>query len=486
MLQPATDLGFAQRVKALACTAPLHDLDNRKNQVQTADFSIYQMSELALNTIDLVTLAMDFDAGAPPDQIVAGVAGFAARQAPGRAGDEHLRAARWVLESLLNVGSADRGFRAVYGMTGGDGSYQRFEFDFKLLEEVVGPDGSIFLRATNEAVNVLVGALELDIESAQIAADLRLETLIRRGRLSDAQSAAQSARYRTIQYGEKLRQRLEATERDVRTVDWLREMPRFIAEALEHIAARYRAENAIMTNITEVRDTADTPATKLQAAKLVDVVRDCLRRHEQLQAALQGAGRRFRAQQDRQTFAPGSAVATLDLHAQLLVPVLTRPVDEADPVLAAYVGRSAGVHVPDALRLSDLFTALITPPAERELLGEPVEEPDLDEAPEEPPFPAECYELLDELLDLDPDAPRRLSGLIEDARRLHPELAHLVVVRVVALAAQEINPALRHNLPGVYIAVDDGTPLTDFEYGGADLIVARAAIEKNAPEGSPA
>jgi hypothetical protein len=299
--------------------------------------------------------------------------------------------------------------------------------------------------------------------------------------LSDAQAAAQSARYRTIQYGEKLRQRLEATERDVRTVDWLHEMPQFIAEAIEHIEARYKAENAILVNITDARDTADTAVRKLQAAQLVEVVRDCLRRHEQLQAALQGAGRRFRVQQDRQTFAPGSAAAALDLHAQLLAPVLGLPVTNADEVLAAYFVRGTGVSVPPALRLVDLFTALVTAPTERELLGGEIEDPDLDEVVEEPAFPPECYDLLDDLLDLDVEAPRRLSGLLEEARTLHPDLASLVVVRVVALAAQEINPAMRHQASSVFIAVDDGTPLHDPVYGGADLIVARAAIERVSP-----
>ncbi|GAA0739562.1 hypothetical protein Drose_17025 [Dactylosporangium roseum] len=481
MSQTLGDIGFAQRVKALACTAPLHDLDSRKTQVKSADFSVYQMSELALNAIDVVTLAMDFDAGAAPEQVVVDLAGHVSRQAPDRDAAEHALVARWVLENLINVGSADRGFRAVYGTTGGDGTYSRYAFDFKLLEEVAGADGAIFLRATNEAVNVLVGALDVDIESAQIAADLRLETLIRRGRLSDAQAAAQAARYRTIQYGEKLRQRLEATERDVRTVDWLNEMPEFIAEALEHIEARYKAENAILVNITEIRDTADTATRKLQAAKLVEVVRDCLRRHEQLQAALQGAGRRFRAQQDRQTFAAATAAATLDLHAQLLEPVLRLPVSQADEVLAAYFVRSAGTVVPPAVRLVDLFTALVTPPAERELLGGEVEDPDLTDEDAVPAFPEECYDMLEELLDLDVDAPRRLSGLIEEARLRHEQLAELLVVRVIALAAQEIQPAIRHRAPSVLIAVDDGTPLDDPDYGGADLIVARALIEFAAP-----
>lgn len=478
------DVGFAQRVKALACTAPLHDLDGRKAQVQTADFTVYQMSELALHAIDSVTLAMDFDTGADPERVIGDLAAHAAQQAPARPSQEHQKVARWVLENLINVGSADRGFRAVYGLTAGDGGYRTYAFDFKLLEEVPGADGEIYLRTTNEAVNVLVGALEVDIESAQIAADLRLDTLIRRGRLSDAQAAAQTARYRTIQYGEQLRQRLEATGRDVRSVDWLTEMPEFLDEAVGHIEARYRAENAILLNITDIRDTADTADRKRQAAQLVEIVRECLRRHEQLQAAVQLAGRRFRTEQDRQTFIAARAGATLDLHAQLLVPALELSVVAADLVLATYFVRSTGPVVPPAVRLSDLFCGLITPPTERELLGGEVTEPDLDVIEPEPPFPDECYELLDELLHLDPEAPRRLSGLLEAAREMHPWLPSLVVIRVLALAAQEIHAAVRHGAPGVLMAIDDGTPLDDREFAGSDLIVARAALIPDAEEGA--
>lgn len=478
------DVGFAQRVKALACTAPLHDLDGRKAQVQSADFTVYQMSELALHTIDAVTLAMDFDTGADPERVVGDVAAQAAQQAPDRPPPEHQKVARWVLENLINVGSADRGFRAVYGLTASDGGYRTYAFDFKLLEEVPGADGEIYLRTTNEAVNVLVGALEVDIESAQIAADLRLETLIRRGRLSDAQAAAQTARYRTIQYGELLRQRLEATGRDVRSVDWLTEMPEFLDEAVGHIEARYKAENAILTNITNIRDTADTADRKRQAAQLVEIVRECLRRHEQLQAAVQLAGRRFRAEQDRQTFTAARAGATLDLHAQLLVPVLELSVVAADLVLATYFVRSTGTVVPPAVRLSDLFCGLITPPTEREMLGGEVIAPDLDVIEPEPPFPDECYELLEELLDLDPEAPRRLSGLLEAARKMHPCLGSLVVIRVLALAAQEIHAAVRHGARDVLMAIDDGTPLEDHEFAGSDLIVARAALIPEAEEGA--
>ena len=125
----ATSAGFAQRVKALATTAPLHDLDARKAQVQTADYSVYQMAELALHAIDLVTIAMDFDTGVRPDAVLRDLATRVEAQAPGRTSAEHERVARWILESLLNVGSADRGFRTVYGLirSGRCGTWMRPE-----------------------------------------------------------------------------------------------------------------------------------------------------------------------------------------------------------------------------------------------------------------------------------------------------------------------------------------------------------------------
>ena len=131
-----------------------------------------------------------------------------------------------MLENLINVGSVDRGFRAVYGTFGPDGVYVRRDYDFKLIEEVPGPGGSVYLRTTDEAVNVLVGALDTDVTSAQIAAEVKLEVLISRGRLADAQLAAEQARYRTVQYAETLRRTLDATRRNVRAVDWLQRRAR--------------------------------------------------------------------------------------------------------------------------------------------------------------------------------------------------------------------------------------------------------------------
>ncbi|MEV5432467.1 hypothetical protein [Streptomyces sp. NPDC052701] len=473
---PAADEGLARRLRALACTAPLHDLDARKANL-AGEYSVYGMAEIALAAIDLVTLNMDFDTGAEHDQVVARLIPRIAAQAPRRPAAEHERVARWVLENLINVGSVDRGFRAVYGTFGPDGTYVRRDYDFKLIEEVPGPGGTVYLRTTDEAVNVLVGALDTDVTSAQIAAEVKLEVLISRGRLADAQLAAEQARYRTVQYSESLRKALEATRRNVRAVDWLNAVPDMIAEALDHVADRYRHENAILTNIRKARDESEDPGHKRRAAELVDIVKDCIRRHTQLQSRLLEAGPLFRAEQDRQAFATPAGISGLDLYGQLLSPVLPLPLERAVRVTDAFFARGTGLRAPVSVRVGDLVDILLTPPAEREHLGAEMPEPDLIATPDDSRFSEEQLAAAMELLDLPADAPRRLSGLLADARTQDPDLPYLVALLAIHAASPPVGTAYRQGERKLLFAVDDGTELDDPEFGGADLIVGTALLD---------
>ncbi|MCJ0875292.1 hypothetical protein [Streptomyces sp. AP-93] len=479
---PAADEGLARRLRALACTAPLHDLDVRKANL-AGEYGVYAMAEVALAAIDLVTLNMDFDTGADHEQIVARLLPRVAAQAPARPAAEHERVARWVLENLINVGSVDRGFRAIYGTFGPDGVYVRRDYDFKLIEEVPGYGGTVYLRTTDEAVNVLVGALDTDVTSAQIAAEVKLEVLISRGRLADAQLAAEQARYRTVQYAETLRRTLDATRRNVRAVDWLVTVPDMIAEALDHVADRYRHENAILTNIRKARDEAEavpdskTGDNKRRAAELVDIVKDCIRRHTQLQSRLLDAGPLFRAEQDRQAFAAPAPRTGIDLYGQLVAPALPLPVAQAIRVTDAFFASGAGLRTPVSVRVADLVEILLTPPVEREHLGVEMPEPDLIATPDDSRFSEEQLAAAMALLELPHDAPRRLSGLLAEARRSDPDLPYLVALLAVHAASPAVGTAYRQGEERLLFAVDDGTELEDPEFGGADLIVGTALLD---------
>ncbi|BCK72849.1 hypothetical protein Srufu_068020 [Streptomyces libani subsp. rufus] len=371
----------------------------------------------------------------------------------------------------------DRGFRAVYGTFTTEGEYVRRDYDFKLIEEVPGGGGSVYLRATDEAVNVLVGALDTDVTSAQIAAEVKLEVLINRGRLADAQLAAEQARYRTVQYAETLRRTLDATRRNVRAVDWLETVPDMITEALDHVADRYRHENAILTNIRKARDETEEPEHKRRAAELVDIVKDCIRRHTQLQSRLLEAGPLFRAEQDRQAFATPVARAGLDLYGQLVAPLLPLPAEQAIRVTDAFFAKGTGLRTPSAARIGDLVEMLLTPPMEREHLGAEMPEPDLVATPDDSRFSEAQLDAAMALLDLPADAPRRLSGLLAEARRSDPELPYLVALLAVHAASPPVGTAYRQGEQQLLFAVDDGTELIDPEFGGADLIVGTALLD---------
>lgn len=469
------DEGLARRLKALACTAPLHDLDARKTRLDWADAADYQMAEIALQAIDQVTIAMDFDRGAGHDQVVERLRPFIHAQLPNRDPAEHDKVARWVLDNLINVGSTDRGFHAVYGTFGETGAYERRGFDFKLLVELAGPDGEVFLRATDEAINVLVGALDTDVESAQIAAEVKLENLIKRGRLSDARLAAEQARYRTVQFAETLRRTLDSTRRDVRSVDWTSEVPALIDEALRHIEARFRAENAILRNITAARDDTEEPDRKRRAAELVTIVGDCIRRHTQLQARLLDAGATFRDEQDRQQFSGPPRRATIDLFGQLLSPTLDLPLAQAVGPSGAFFGGAAGIRALSVPGLVGLVEMLLVPAAERDGLGLVVTEPELAPLPDPSRYSPAQWEAADRLFELD-DVPRRLSGLLAEARANDPDLVGLIALRALHAFSPEVGAAVRQREARLTVAIDDGTPLVDPDYGGADLLIATAAL----------
>ena len=479
----SADLGLTRRLKALACTVPLHDLDHHKAKLERIDASAYQMAEIAMHTIDQVTIAMDFDTGAAHDVVQERVLPFVAAQAPDRESDEHRRVARWVLEKLINVGTVDRVFRHVYGEIDADGDYQRLTFDFKLVREVPGAHGEIYLRATDEAINVLVGALDTDVESAQVAAEVKLDNLINRGQLADARVAAEQARYRTVQYGEMLRHKLDATRRDVRVVDWQHELPDMLDKALDHIEERFKVEHAILRNITDARDESDDPDHKRRAAELVDIVSDCIRRHTQLQSRLQSARAVFREEQDRQQFSGPPQRAALDLHGQLLRPMLDLPITDAVSPLEQFFRAASGVTSPDTLALPSLVSTLLRPVTDRDRTAGPVIVPVVDVVPDNRRFTDEHRRMSDVLLDLTGEV-RTLSAVLRDAADFDEDLPALIALRATNAYSPAIGPAVLHGRDTVLFAVPAGSPIESSfaAVTGEDLLLTTAEVAQEPPD----
>ncbi|WP_317452952.1 hypothetical protein [Streptomyces sp. CBMA29] len=471
------DDGLVRRVKALACTAPIQALEAVKGSLGRVDARPYQMVELALHTIDQVAMAMDFNTGAEHDKVTEQVSHFAAVQAPKQSEEQHREVAEWVLHKLINIGTIDRGFTWQYGRVDGEGTYGLYDFEFKLLVEHSAPDGRVFLRVTDEAINVLVGALDTDVESAQVAAEHKLEYLIKRRRLEDAKLAAEQARYRTVQYGEYLRQYLEATRRDVRTVDWEREVPELLDEALEHIEERCLHENAILSSITAHRDETRDPRRKQQAAELVDIVRDCIRRHMQLQSRLQGAGALFRAEQDRQQFSGPPQRAAIDVFNQVLIPLLGLGVGAAMGPVTDFFRCGLPPVPPAVTSLDTLVGRLLITRSDRSVYAGDVPTPVLRDGAEPPRFSEEEQRRAGELLDFPADESHMLSAVLAEARTYGPAVERLVLHDAVHAFSPALSEAVLRGDPSLLIAVRSPGHIDSPALGGDDFLLSRVRIE---------
>jgi hypothetical protein len=451
------DEALARRAKAMACTVPLHHLEANKGRMRDGAFSVYTVWGLAFVGIDTVTVQMDFDRGAAHDVVIDSMLPYARRQAPGRDDTEHRDVCKWVLDELIGT-SSQRGFTVDYGDWNGE--YKRRSFGFQLLSEHAAPDGSVYLRATDAAINVLVGALDTDVESAQAAAEAKLENLVRRGRLSEAQYAAQQARYRTIQLGEVIRQDLAATKRNLVSVDWTGEVSPRLDGALAHIGERLEVERRIADNIRQTRDRAEDPRKRAQAASLIDLLDECQNRHMVLHRKLMEARQVFLTEQERQVFAPPATVRLRDISAELLVPALALSLDDAEPILVGFFERVLGPHPERIGRLATLVGQLLTPPRERDELGAEVTEPDLHELTTYEAFPEPVRVAASGILDTVGSTPTRLSALLAAALDDSPATAHLTAL----LALHAFSPALESHLragdeSSLLVAWSDGKPL---------------------------
>ncbi|MPZ24305.1 MAG: hypothetical protein GEU28_12380 [Dehalococcoidia bacterium] len=372
---PAAADSLARRVKAVACTAPLHDLEANKVRRGGPGWSGLNCWELAFLAIDAVATRMDFDSGAPYDDIIAVVAAQAAHQVPELTADECAAVGAWVVDGLVSGRTGD-GFDAVYGSWSNDG-YQASEWAFKLLTEHPDDRSGVSLRASDEAINVLVGALDTDVESAKIAAEAKLQNLIDRGLLDEAVATAQAARYLTIRYAEALRREVANTRLNVADVDWAERVPGIIESALDHVLGRYRSERHILANIAENRDAATDRGLRERANQLIAVVKDCERRHQALHTRLITIRAEFREAQDELLSRPPGEVLRVDIQQALLVPLLCLPVSRAAPPLRRFFTKLSG---PADVVLGDvdrLLCELAEPQVRLEHLGAAVDEPEL-------------------------------------------------------------------------------------------------------------
>ncbi|MGI8607896.1 MAG: hypothetical protein ACR2MY_01520 [Candidatus Dormibacteria bacterium] len=135
---------------------------NKGNRGKTK-YAPYDLVLLQLEAIDYITDNMDPLHGVLEEEVLRHLARLAAEMASKRSRAEHREIAGVVLSGLENQGEG----RFLIGYSDPTNPATRVRADVELVRPVQGDDGSIELRVTPQAINLLLDALDTDIESAE-------------------------------------------------------------------------------------------------------------------------------------------------------------------------------------------------------------------------------------------------------------------------------------------------------------------------------
>ncbi|MFJ3977867.1 hypothetical protein [Streptomyces sp. NPDC090021] len=440
---------------------------------------------LALAALDAVVSRQGLEDEATTEEVVRFLTELARRSAPERPRDEHVVVARFVWRGLLNDDA--RGADFTVDCSDFRDGHQMQPVRFHLVREEPHRSGNPVVRASSEAINVLLSGLDLPVEDAQAAMDTVLRRQIEHGQWSRAeQSAAQSLRL-SVAYAERVRTVLVATERDVASVDWNQRAPELLRDAREHLAERLTAEGDLIDRLRQAHSGFGDEEVRRACGRVLDLLQRAYTRHVELHGQVMRAEPTFLDAQAAQRFRPPAQLHTVALKGDVFVPLLNLDWAEALEVAEAFAQAVSGPVVGALPVLAELYPLLLTPPREN-TAAFPEDEvlivhDDLDTAPA---YDSAAWEQAHAVVARALSGPVRLSQLLEESAAFGPVVTDLVALSMLrAFApgpedtesdADDPDPAvrLRRLLSHRLIVLDDGTPLTGHGHLGSDLLAVPA------------
>ncbi|WP_432984223.1 hypothetical protein [Dactylosporangium sp. CA-233914] len=338
------------RWRALILTDPVARLV--RNAVHADVHEAYDLRQLALAAVDVAVASLGFARPLTLAELIEAVAELAGRMRAGAA-EEHQDAARWVVKGLLNDADNQRAFVYTYD--------NREEYAFKLLQLQDGPDGAVVL-ASPQAVMLYLSGLDLDVDDAEAAFSVVLQRQLRDRRFEAAGRTAMQAERVSVAMSASLADILDATRRDVRSVDWVADVPQRLARAREHVEARIAADAEVLDHVAAGIDAETDPEVRRASGDLVDTLRRIRQVHLDLAERVGDARTIFLQAQLQQVFARRVHLRLLNVEQELLHPVLRLPQEEATAVAEAFGDRVLGLRIPRLLQLDNLVDVLLAPP----------------------------------------------------------------------------------------------------------------------------
>jgi tetratricopeptide (TPR) repeat protein len=412
---PTDDASITRRRRALAPIQVLTDIERTKGSLDGDYWDRYDLFTIALAVIDQVALAMGISAGRTWEEALDYATAQAARQVPQALASEWLSVAERVLVSLVTT-DVQIVKHLVHTESGPAWRNQRFRL---LYLHPTGNERVEHLRASEQAINIFVEALDLDIEAAQIANEAQLNALIARGAVESAVEIAKHARYRSIQYQERVRRIVADTLIDPDVHDWIGDVPALLHAALGHVKERLDAESALLDAVSDRRAELDDQTKRDAANQLIEILRECRQRHDDLHRHLIGARSRLREALDDRFSRPPHDVRRYDIGTDLLAPYLARGTATAADAADRMVAIVGGLPARWWPSLTALIEELCAPPQPPQL-GDEFHPPEID-ADGQPEWWEPYETTVDAVLD-GIEQPTRLSQLLARVDQLAAEV----------------------------------------------------------------
>ena len=241
------DPAVVRRAKAAFAVGPIHDLVRNSPMAEGDFWEHYDLFALSLAVIDQVAMGMTVSAGMGLDEARDFLAAECARQVPPRPEAEHRVVAERVVDALARPDPYEYEYTAFE-----ESGPVRRTYSFTLLYEQWAADQTtIHLRATPQAVNVLVNGLDFDSESATAADEFQIRRAIDSGAFSSAIASARNARYRSVADIERIRSIIRDTQLDSATHDWSSDVPLLLRAGSTTSRPRRRVEDALIDAIED-------------------------------------------------------------------------------------------------------------------------------------------------------------------------------------------------------------------------------------------
>ena len=470
--RPSWATHLTEKTRVLLHILPLIEL--RQGDARRDDaLRHYDALALALRVFDLIVDHMGLEREIDRPLIIRTLAPMLAAmdEAAGLAVDSkrHEAIVDRVLGALRNDLDARRPFVQSYQAFTDDGLAERRSMQFRLVSDDFHASGGTTLRLSNEAVNLFLRALDLDIEDAQAAAEAVVQSQLARGKFDEAAESARIAHLHSVQYKDKVERILRDTRRDVRRVDWKTEVPRLIDEAYDHISNRLRAEETIIQAARARLDMLPDEPTRAQVSRVHDLSQKCRLRHTELHQRLMQARSVFLEAHERQALAGRFTTALPELYADVLRPLMAANKAAASDVLERSVPAFVGAQPCAGTSLKSLVLWMLKPKRPSLAPDILIEQSALSElASEAPRFPEALVKEVREVIAA-LAAPTTLSSLLAEmqARGLSIEARQLVT-----LIALEHFAADASDEAAIEVARAAGKAVVSEEFAGDELEIS--------------